>query len=77
MQCLAPLFDFALTLTSCRLFRHRDALVNDCEIAIIMQHTLVITVFGEYIDPKIDIRLQLRGLGKHLIGERKPAKGEN
>jgi hypothetical protein len=64
------LLNTPLALTARRLLRYRKAFVNDAEMAIVVQYTFVVAVDREYINPKIDVGLQLRGQRESFIGKR-------
>ena len=74
LQRFAPLIDASLPLAPRSLLGHSDAFVNDTEMTIVVQHAFVVIVFGEDVDPEVDIGLQLFGLRKYFICRRCAAK---
>ncbi len=63
---LATLFDPSLPLTPSTVRGEVDALVDDAQVAIVVQDPLIGTVPREDVDPEIDVAIELGRLRKGL-----------
>jgi hypothetical protein len=67
LQRFAAFLNTSLALAARCLFRYWKACVNDSEIAIIVQYALVVAVDREYINPEVNVRLQLSWLWESIV----------